>query len=221
MRPLARVVPRAPRNVPTRVAEPETRPGARACQQVQINGNDFLHRFEATGAATDGCDLCPKCFGGGGMSPISGSVPRMTGRLRARRWTGRNRTVKQLRALVLVVALLAFGAVTANAASASPSGNSTSITLVCDKNAVSSATLTLQRSANDVSWLLDVTIHCGSTFPTRNRVSIPTGVDSAGYVTISSWTVTGAPDNCAGAGPITYKATCPRDGSLGADITIR
>ena len=132
--------------------------------------------------------------------------------------------MQRLKVVVGVFVLLVLGAVTASSASASPTSNSTSITLVCDKHVASVAKLTLQRSSDDAASLADVTIECGvdtSVGATRNKVSIPTGLISATYVTVTSWTVTSATGGCAAAAPITYKATCPQGGGVGAELIVR
>ena len=127
-------------------------------------------------------------------------------------------------AMGVVIALLTTASLTAGVASASPTKNTTSITLTCDKNTGSTATLTLQQSISQTGSLADVTIKCGLDSElglTRNRVSIPTGAVSAGYVTVTSWTVTTSSVDCASAEAISFKGTCPQSGSSGAQLVVR
>ncbi len=123
-----------------------------------------------------------------------------------------------------IVTMLTTGQLATSVASASPTNNTTSITLVCDKNTGSTVRLTLQPSSSNPASLADVEIKCGLNSEldlTRNRVTIPTGHVSAGYVSITAWTVTTSGQDCADAGPITYKATCPQASSPGAQLVVR
>jgi hypothetical protein len=104
--------------------------------------------------------------------------------------------------------------------------NTTSITLVCDKNVDATASLTLQPSVSDTTFLGHVDISCGPSSNVarpRNRVDLPTGALAAGWVVVDSWTnsadTTGV--GCTAAGAITFKDSCTNSGGVGSQLTVR
>jgi len=104
--------------------------------------------------------------------------------------------------------------------------NSTSITLVCDKNVDAAVSLNLQLSGSDNTFLGHVDIACGPNSNVerpRNRVDVPTGAMAAGWVVVESWTNSVDPSavGCAGSGEITFKTTCINDAGVGSQLTVR
>jgi hypothetical protein len=134
-----------------------------------------------------------------------------------------------MKRLLRIASAAAITAVTiplaAGSAHAAPS-NSTSITLTCDKAVDAHVSLTLQPSQSDATFLGRVEIACGpgsNVAKARNRVEVPTGALSAGWIIVESWSnsADSAAKLCAVAGAVTYKGECTNDAGIGSQLVVR
>jgi hypothetical protein len=144
----------------------------------------------------------------------------------AKPWS--ERTVKEANMLtvsrLLLATLLSVVAVLAltQGLSAAP-GPSTTVVLACDHNVNGAVTFTLQPSLFDTTNLGGGSLDCGPDSISglkRNSVKISTTQD-AGWINVSSFTVSTFSGGCLGGSTIPAKMECPLDGSRGATLTAR